>query len=79
MYIFPGIGLAASVAGITKITDQMLYEAAVACVSCISADEVSQGRTFPHVRNIRKVSHTVACAGIIISLLYANIYYNNSN
>lgn len=26
MYVFPGLGLAASVGGITKFTDQMLYE-----------------------------------------------------
>lgn len=31
MYVFPGIGLAASVAGVKEITDKMLYHAAVAC------------------------------------------------
>ena len=29
-YVFPGIGLAASVAGVARVTDSMLYEAAVA-------------------------------------------------
>jgi malate dehydrogenase (oxaloacetate-decarboxylating)(NADP+) len=31
MYIFPGIGLAASVSGVRRITDAMLYKAAEAC------------------------------------------------
>lgn len=28
MYVFPGIGLAASVAGVKEITDRMLYRCA---------------------------------------------------
>ena len=61
MYVFPGIGLAASVAGVTEITDKMLYLAAVACADAISDEEVAEGRTFPAVGRIRQVSHQVAC------------------
>ena len=61
MYVFPGIGLAASVAGVTEITDKMLYLASVACADAINADEVAEGRTFPAVGRIRQVSHQVAC------------------
>ena len=64
MYVFPGLGLAASVGGISKITDQMLYEAAVACAKSMTADEVAEGRTFPSVKRIREVSLAVACAVI---------------
>jgi malate dehydrogenase (oxaloacetate-decarboxylating)(NADP+) len=40
MYIFPGIGLAASVSGTRKITDEMLYRAAEACTEAMTAEEV---------------------------------------
>jgi len=61
MYIFPGVGLAASVAGVQQITDGMLYAAAVACVDAMTPEEVADGRTFPDISRIRQVSHTVAC------------------
>jgi malic enzyme len=64
MYIFPGLGLAASVAGVSRITDKMLYRAAVACAESLSAEEVESGRTFPDVKRIRDVSCAVACAVI---------------
>ena len=64
MYVFPGIGLAASVAGVAKITDRMLYRAAVACTDSMNAEEVAEGRTFPCVKRIREVAHAVACAVI---------------
>lgn len=41
MYVFPGIGLAASVAGVTKITDKMLFLAAVACADSMVPEEVT--------------------------------------
>eukprot|EP00617_Octactis_speculum_P026981 CAMPEP_0185748876 /NCGR_PEP_ID=MMETSP1174-20130828/7596_1 /TAXON_ID=35687 /ORGANISM="Dictyocha speculum, Strain CCMP1381" /LENGTH=615 /DNA_ID=CAMNT_0028424755 /DNA_START=6 /DNA_END=1853 /DNA_ORIENTATION=+ len=62
MYVFPGIGLAASVAGVKTITDKMLYLAAVACSESMTQEEIDEGRTFPAIARIRDVSHTVACA-----------------
>jgi len=64
MYVFPGIGLAASVAGVKYITDKMLYVAAVACAEAMSDAEINNGRTFPAINRIRDVSHAVACAVI---------------
>jgi len=64
MYVFPGIGLAASVAGVAHVTDAMLYAAAVACVDAMEPAEVADGRTFPVLSRIREVSHAVACAVI---------------
>lgn len=64
MYIFPGIGLAASVAGISKITDKMLYKASVACSETMNDEEKAEGRTFPNLARIRDVSHAVAVAVI---------------
>jgi malate dehydrogenase (oxaloacetate-decarboxylating)(NADP+) len=64
MYIYPGIGLATSVAGITTLTDRMFYLAAVACANSVTAEDISQGRTFPPIKRIREVSQKVACAVI---------------
>jgi malate dehydrogenase (oxaloacetate-decarboxylating)(NADP+) len=63
-YIFPGIGLAASVAGVEHITDRMLFKAAKACAESLTPEEIASGRTFPAVARIREVSHAVACAVI---------------
>lgn len=62
--MFPGIGLAASVAGVQRITDRMLYVAAVACAEAMTDEEIAAGRTFPAIQRIRDVSHAVACAVI---------------
>jgi len=64
MYVFPGLGLAMSVAGVSKITNRMLYEAAVACTNNMTSEEIAEGRTFPALTRIREVSHAVACAVI---------------
>jgi malate dehydrogenase (oxaloacetate-decarboxylating)(NADP+) len=64
MFIFPGLGLAASLAGVDVITDKMLYSAAVACADTVTFDELLEGRTFPRINRIREVSHAVACAVI---------------
>ena len=64
MYIYPGLGLATSVAGISQITDRMLYVAANACASSTSDEDIKAGRTFPPVKRIRDVSLKVACAVI---------------
>ena len=64
MYIFPGLGLGAQLAGVSKITDGMLYAAAVACTDSMTPEEMAEGRTFPCLKRIRLVSHKVACAVI---------------
>jgi len=68
MYVFPGLGLAASVAGVKRITDKMLYIASVACSEAMTADECAEGRTFPAIQRIREVSHAVACAVIDVAI-----------
>jgi len=64
MYIFPGLGLAASVSGVTKITNKMLYLAAEACTHSMTEAEIAEGRTFPNIKRIREVSRDVAVAVI---------------
>ncbi|KAJ1448168.1 hypothetical protein M885DRAFT_623684 [Pelagophyceae sp. CCMP2097] len=64
MFIFPGVGLGASLAEATKVSDQMLYAASVACAEAVDDDEIARGQVFPSVRRIRTVSMAVACAVI---------------
>ncbi|KAG6623850.1 NAD-dependent malic enzyme [Phytophthora cinnamomi] len=62
MFVFPGVGLAASVIQATRVTDGMLYSAAKALSQCLSAEEIANGQVFPSVENIRDVSLKVATA-----------------
>jgi malate dehydrogenase (oxaloacetate-decarboxylating)(NADP+) len=62
MYVFPGLGLAASVGGTQRFTDQMFYAASQECTACLSEEDMEQGRTFPHIKKIRRVAHDVAVA-----------------
>eukprot|EP01052_Picozoa_sp_SAG31_P034996 SAG31_NODE_4163_length_3520_cov_3.090032_6_plen_109_part_00 len=47
MYIFPGLGLGASVTAAETIPDSMLYHAAVALSRMTTESEMSEGRVFP--------------------------------
>eukprot|EP00326_Haptolina_ericina_P013578 CAMPEP_0181214592 /NCGR_PEP_ID=MMETSP1096-20121128/25543_1 /TAXON_ID=156174 ORGANISM="Chrysochromulina ericina, Strain CCMP281" /NCGR_SAMPLE_ID=MMETSP1096 /ASSEMBLY_ACC=CAM_ASM_000453 /LENGTH=333 /DNA_ID=CAMNT_0023306353 /DNA_START=1 /DNA_END=1002 /DNA_ORIENTATION=- len=62
MYIFPGVGLGASVSQTETITDSMLYQAAVALSQMTTAEELARGSVFPSVSAIRDVSLHVALA-----------------
>ncbi len=39
MFLFPGVGLAASVAKIERITDNMLYQASIAVANAVQAED----------------------------------------
>jgi len=62
MYIFPGLGLGASVCGAEYVPDSMLYKGAVALSRMTSDEELADGRVFPSVTNIRSVALEVAIA-----------------
>ena len=64
MYVFPGIGLGASLCGAKKITDRMLYIAAKALAECLPVADAARGQVFPHISKIRSVSHRIAVAVI---------------
>lgn len=64
MYVFPGLGLGASLAGVSKITDSILFAAAKACTDSMTEEEIGWGRTFPSLSRIRDVSHRIAVAVI---------------
>ena len=64
MYIFPGLGLGATLAGAKRVTDKMLYVAAEALANFVSSDDHKQGKVFPPLSQIRDVSKSVAIAVI---------------
>lgn len=62
MFIFPGIGLAVAVCKIIRVTDEMLYSASVAVANALTEQDRKEGRVYPQVNEIRRVSLEVACA-----------------
>ncbi len=62
IFIYPGVGLAVTATKAKGVTDEMFYEASKALAAMVTPEELMQGRLFPSVKNIRKVSHKVACA-----------------
>ena len=49
MFIFPGLGLGASVSGAVRITDATLYASALALAKCLTDEERALGQVFPSV------------------------------
>lgn len=64
MYIFPGLGLGATLAGAQTVSDKMLFVAAEALANHVSDEELADGKVFPHISKIRDVSRCVAVAVI---------------
>jgi malate dehydrogenase (oxaloacetate-decarboxylating)(NADP+) len=62
MFIFPGVGLGATVVGATHVTDKMLFLAAKACADAVTEEETARGQTLPTLGRIRNVSLDVAVA-----------------
>lgn len=61
-YIFPGLGLGALCAGVTRITDEMLIASAETLASCVTDSEIAQGCLYPPLHVIRDVSVKIAVA-----------------
>jgi len=64
MFVFPGLGLGATLCGAKTVTDRMLYVSAKALAEFLTPEELSEGKVFPQVEEIRSVSHSIACAVI---------------
>ncbi|HEX6107256.1 MAG TPA: NAD-dependent malic enzyme [Gemmatimonadales bacterium] len=61
-YIFPGVGLGVTAAGITRITDRMFLAAAEALAGLATEGRLDQGTLFPPLSAIRDVSVAVGAA-----------------
>jgi len=62
MFIFPGVGLGASLCQATKVTDAMFYMAAKTLAEMVTEEELSLRTVYPDLRKIRKISLTIATA-----------------
>ena len=60
MFIFPGVGLGASMCQARKVTDAMFYSAAKTLAEMVTEEELSLGTVYPDLRKIRQISATIA-------------------
>jgi malate dehydrogenase (oxaloacetate-decarboxylating)(NADP+) len=60
MFIFPGLGLGATLSGARLCSDAMVYACSVACAESLTEAERAKGMVFPDLERIREVSLTVA-------------------
>ena len=59
-YIFPGIGLAATICGARILPDQLFLTAAKSLAKQVSQDEINRGKLYPSLSNIRDISVNIA-------------------
>jgi len=62
MYIFPGVGLGALVCKATRVTDGMFLAASKAISEFVTPEQEAMGLLLPEMKDIRKVSASVAKA-----------------
>lgn len=65
MFIFPGLGLGATVSGAKRITERTLYDVSIALSDALTEAERERGQVFPSVGRIRDVSEKVALAAML--------------
>lgn len=61
-YIFPGVGLGVIASGAARVTPEMFFEAAKTLASCVTKEDLRQGRVFPALARIREISALIAAA-----------------
>ena len=59
-YVFPGIGLGCISVGSTRVTDKDMLIAARCLASCVTSKDLSFGRVYPPLSNIRDISLKIA-------------------
>jgi malate dehydrogenase (oxaloacetate-decarboxylating) len=61
-FVFPGVGLGVLVSGAIEVTDAMFSAAARQLASEVDAAALAEGRLFPRIRDLRRVSAAIARA-----------------
>lgn len=62
LYIFPGAGLGALVAGTPKVTNEMFMAASQSLSAMVKPEDLAVGKLLPNIKEIREVSAQVALA-----------------
>lgn len=60
VFVFPGVGLAAIVGGVQKITMDMFTTASYALAECVSEEDLALGCVFPKISELKTVTMEVA-------------------
>lgn len=60
VYIFPGLGLGAILAKVSRVTDDMVYTSAAALAGCLNSEEIQMGLIYPKIERVRDASVAVA-------------------
>jgi len=63
-YIFPGIGLGATICGASKIADEFFLEAAKTLASEVKEEDIKKGKLYPGMNHIRSISMEIAISVI---------------
>jgi len=64
MFIFPGLGLGATLGNCQTVSDAMIHQCSLTLASSLTAEEREHGQIFPSVGRIRDVSLQIAAAVI---------------
>jgi malate dehydrogenase (oxaloacetate-decarboxylating)(NADP+) len=67
-YIFPGLGMGLLVSKAKGVNDQLLLAAAETLADQVTEADLAQGKLYPSLKNIRQVSHAIACR--VANLVY---------
>ncbi len=60
VFIFPGVGLAAILGKVEKVTTRMFTQASYALAECVTEQDIKEGSVFPQIGNLRDISTRVA-------------------
>ena len=62
MYIFPGVGLGATLSGSEQVTDTMFFAAAKTLAALVGEQDLAAGCLYPDLKKIRDISAEIAAA-----------------
>jgi malic enzyme len=63
-FVFPGVGLGISAAGVRRVTESMFLEAARALAAQVTQQDLDETAVYPQLSKIRECSLSVACATV---------------